>query len=45
LYYYEDKSVSDIAFITDMSVSNVKTRLFRIRAELKRRIKTYGNGE
>ncbi len=38
LYYYEDKSVSEVSFITDMTESNVKTRLFRIRAELKRKL-------
>lgn len=35
LYYWDDKSISDIADITGLSESNVKTRLFRIRSTLK----------
>ena len=38
LYYYEDKSVAEIAHIMYMSQSNVKTRLHRIRVWLKKRI-------
>ena len=35
LYYWDDKSVSDIADIVGMSQAAVKTKLFRIRAALK----------
>lgn len=35
LYYWDDKSVSDIADIVGISQAAVKTKLFRIRAALK----------
>ena len=39
LYYWDDKSVSEISDITGMSQSGVKTKLFRIRATLKSMLK------
>ena len=38
LRYFHSKSVDEIAFQMDMSVSNVKTTLFRLRRELQRRL-------
>lgn len=34
LYYFEDMSIRDIAAITEMSETNVKTKLFRSRQKL-----------
>ena len=34
MYYYQDKSVEELACITGMSVSNVKVKLFRIRKKI-----------
>lgn len=34
MYYYQEKSVEDLAYITGLSQSNVKVRLFRIRKKL-----------
>jgi len=34
LYYYEDQKVEDIAKILDLSESNVKVKIFRIRRKL-----------
>lgn len=39
LYYYQDSSVVEIAEIMDMSVSNIKVRLFRTRKKLYEHIK------
>ncbi len=39
LFYYEDYSVAEIAGILKLSQSNVKTRLCRARAELRRTLK------
>ena len=36
MYYYSSKSIKDIAQELDMSESNVKTRLFRIRKKIKK---------
>lgn len=35
LYYFKERSVREITEITGMSASNVKTRLFRLRNQLK----------
>ena len=42
-FYYNKFSVKDIADITDMSISNVKTKLFRIRKKLEKFILEYSN--
>lgn len=34
MYYYEEKSVEELAYITGLSQSNVKVRLFRIRKKM-----------
>lgn len=34
LYYYDDKPISDIAFIIGQTENNISTRLFRIRKRL-----------
>jgi len=34
LYYYDDMSIKDIATITEMTETNVKTKLFRSRQKL-----------
>lgn len=34
MYYYDNKSVEELAYILNMSESNVKTKLFRIRKKL-----------
>lgn len=34
LYYYENRSVEEVAAVVSLSSSNVKTRLFRIRKKL-----------
>lgn len=35
LYYYQDKSVEELAYIVGQSVANIKVRLFRIRRKLQ----------
>ena len=39
LYYYSSKSIKEIASIMNMSETNVKIRLFRIRKKLNKEIK------
>ena len=34
MYYYQDKNVEELAYITGMSTSNVKVKLFRIRRKI-----------
>ena len=38
LYYYDDKPISDIAYITGQTENNISTRLFRIRKRLHKDI-------
>lgn len=38
LRYFHSKSIEEIAFQMDLSVSNVKTTLFRLRRELQKRL-------
>jgi RNA polymerase sigma-70 factor (ECF subfamily) len=45
LYYYADKSVTELSSIMDISPSNVKTKLFRIRKKLYYMIKEEGHGK
>ena len=45
LFYYDNKSIEDCAYITGLSEANIKVRLYRIRKKLSSyiyRIK-YGN--
>lgn len=42
MYYYEDKSVEELAYITGLSQSNVKVRLFRIRKKMYEEIADNG---
>lgn len=41
MYYYQNKSTEELAYITGLSPSNVKVRLFRIRKKMYEEI-TYG---
>lgn len=41
-YYYEEKSISEIAKIYNMSESRIKSKLFRIRKKLKKHLKERG---
>lgn len=40
MYYYQEKSVEDLAYITGLTQSNVKVRLFRIRKKIYEDIKS-----
>lgn len=40
LYYYSSKSIKEIASILNMSVTNIKIRLFRIRKKLNKEIRS-----
>ena len=40
LYYYSSKSIKEIANILNMSVTNIKIRLFRIRKKLNKEIRS-----
>ena len=44
LYYREDKTMEEIAFVTGLSVANAKVRLHRIRKKLYQEIKNISNG-
>lgn len=41
MFYFDDKSIKDIAFITESTPSNVATRLSRTRRKLYRIIKSF----
>ncbi len=45
LYYYDDKSIDEIAGIMSLSVSNVKVKLFRTRKKLHDLIGKISKGE
>jgi RNA polymerase sigma factor (sigma-70 family) len=45
LYYYEESSIDDIAEIMDISVANVKVRLFRARKKLNDIMQDYIRNE
>lgn len=45
LYYFEDKSISDMAEITGFSCENIKVKLFRIRKKVVALINKYGYEE
>ena len=42
LYYYDEKSIKDIAEHFNMSESKIKSKLFRIRKKLHKRLKKRG---
>ena len=44
MFYYESKSVKEIASILNFSTSNVKTILHRIRKLIKRNLEDGGYG-
>jgi len=43
LYYHEDKSVEEVSLCLNLSVANVKVKLFRLRAKLKNMMEEYTN--
>ena len=43
LYYYDEKSVSEIANIMQVSENTVKSRLFNARKKLREELKKFGN--
>ena len=43
LYYYDEKSVSEIAKIMQCSENTVKSRLFNARKNLREELKKFGN--
>lgn len=43
LYYYDEKSVSEIANIMQVSENTVKSRLFNARKKLREELKRFGN--
>ena len=45
LYYYDDNSIDEIAGIMNLSVSNVKVKLFRTRKKLHDLMRKMGKGE
>ena len=44
MFYYESKSIKEIAKVLNLSTSNVKTILHRIRKNLKRNLEDGGYG-
>lgn len=42
LFYLADKTVKEIAQITDMSISNIKVILYRTRKKLKEKLENAG---
>ena len=43
-YYYAEKNIEEISFIFNMSKAKVKSKLFRIRKKLKKRLEEKGYG-
>ena len=45
LRFYEDKSYKEIAFITDLTVTNLKNKVWRILEKIRKKMNNYETPE